>query len=64
MIDEPLTDAERRFLLRLAIVATQEVPDPLCGMLAVNLVAKLSGTDTQIIARRAYPAKRYEKEEP
>jgi hypothetical protein len=58
MIDEPLTDEERRFLLHLAIVAPQEVD----AKLRASVVAKLCGTDTVLIARRAYPAKRYEAE--
>jgi hypothetical protein len=61
VIEEPLTDEERRFLLRLAIVATQEV-DAKHRPHVVNIVAKLCGTDTVLVARRAYPAKHYRDE--
>lgn len=53
MIDEPLTDAERRRLLALALAA---VPADRGDPELTAIIAKLSGTDTLLIARRAYPA--------
>ena len=56
MIDESLTEEERQMLKRLVMeelagttTATQVRP-------LVNLLSKLNGTDTQIIARRVYPS--------
>jgi hypothetical protein len=55
MTYEPLTEAERRRLLDLAIAAVpRECGDPEL----TTLIAKMSGTDTVLIARRAYPSRR------
>lgn len=54
MTDEPLTEAERRRLLALAIAAVpKEHGDPEL----TAIVAKISGTDTVLIARRTYPSR-------
>jgi hypothetical protein len=53
MIEERLTDEERRKLLHLVIAAVaRNHGDPVL----TALVAKLSGTDTVIVAHRAYPS--------
>jgi hypothetical protein len=51
MIEERLSDAERRRLLALAMAA---VPTERGDPELTGLIAKLSGTDTVLIARRAY----------
>jgi hypothetical protein len=57
MIEEPFTDAERTRLLRLALAeALAQVGD----LALVNLIAKLTGTDTVLVARREYPAPQVE----
>jgi hypothetical protein len=58
VIDELLTHAERVRLLRLALNA---VPIDNGDRELTNIIAKLSGTDTVLIARRAYPSARVEK---
>lgn len=53
MIEEVLTDRERKLLLDLvanAVPVTHGDPE------LTRLIAKLSGTDTQVIVRRAYPS--------
>jgi hypothetical protein len=55
MIEETLTEAERRKLLALVMAA---VPRDHGDPQLTALVAKLSGTDTVIVARRAYPSAR------
>jgi hypothetical protein len=57
MIEEPLTEAERRKLLDLVMAA---VPREHGDQLLTGLIAKLSGTDTVIVARRAYPSRKPE----
>ena len=52
MIDQPFTDAERTRLLQLAVAAMPAHADPELTM----IIAKLSGVDTVIVSRRAYPA--------
>jgi len=52
-MDEPFTDSERRRLLRLAIESVPVSQPPDEELLAI--IAKLSGTDTMLYARRAYP---------
>jgi hypothetical protein len=52
--EEQLTDAERRRLLALAIEA---VPADKGDPMLTGLIAKLSGTDTVVIVRRAYPSR-------
>lgn len=54
MSEEQLTDAERRRLLALAIEA---VPADKGDPMLTGLIAKLSGTDTVVIVRRAYPSR-------
>jgi hypothetical protein len=54
-MDELLTDAERWRLLRLALNA---VPIDNGDRELTDIIAKLSGTDTVLIARRAYPSAR------
>lgn len=52
MSDYPLTDAERTRLLHAAMAALPAV-DPPAGLLSA--IAKITGTDTVLVARRAYP---------
>jgi hypothetical protein len=54
MIDEPLSESERRLLLDLAIAA---VPLQHGDPALTAIIAKLSGVDTVLIARRAYPSR-------
>lgn len=51
MIEEPLTEVERRKLIDLVMAAEAERGDP-------ALIDKLSGTETVIVARRAPPGTR------
>lgn len=55
MIEETFTETERQLLLRLAV---SEIPE---GQIAapelLRAVSRLSGTDTVLIARRAYPSR-------
>jgi hypothetical protein len=52
MTEEVLTDAERRRLLLLAINALPNKRDQeLC-----DIIAKIAGTDTVLVVRRAYPS--------
>lgn len=53
MIDEPLTDAQRRLLIALVMGA---MPKDRGDPELTAIIAKLSGTDTVVIARRAYPS--------
>jgi len=52
MVDEVFTDIERTRLLSLVLAALSGRDDALL----VAIVAKLAGTDTVLVARRAYPA--------
>ena len=58
MIEELLTDEERQLLV---ILVMAQIPRDHGDPHLTRLVAKLSGTDTQLVARRAYPSKRYEE---
>ena len=53
MIEETLTDSERRRLVTLAINA---VPRQHGDPELTSIIAKLSGVDTEVIVRRAYPS--------
>lgn len=55
MIEERFSDGERRRLLALCMAA---MPLDRLEPELVGLIAKLSGTDTMIVARRAYPSAR------
>jgi hypothetical protein len=55
MIDEPFPDDERQRLLALCLMAVPASGPPDAVML--QIISRLSGTDTQLIARRAYPSK-------
>jgi hypothetical protein len=61
MIEEPFDDGERQRLLRLAMAA---VPVEHGDDALTNIIAKLSGVDTVLIARRAYPAPQVETHAP
>jgi len=56
MIEQPFNESERQRLLQLAIAA---MPNRHGDHELTNIIAKLSGTDTEIIARRAYLAPIY-----
>lgn len=53
MIDETFTDAERRRLMGLVI---NSIPFAHGDPELSAILSKLSGTDTVVIARRAYPS--------
>lgn len=53
MIEEQLSDAERRRILALLIDA---VPHTGRDRALTALIKKLSGTDTVVIVKRAYPS--------
>lgn len=53
MIEETFDDSERRLLLDLAICA---LPRNALDALMLRVIAKLGGTDTQLVARRASPS--------
>jgi len=53
MIEETLTDSERRRLVNLAMAA---VPMTHGDPELTSIIAKLSGVDTVVVARRAYPS--------
>lgn len=52
MIDQPFTESERRRLLMMAIKAVPRSEPPDRELL--QIIGKLSGTDTVLISRRAY----------
>jgi hypothetical protein len=54
MIEQKFTDAERKRLLDLAISA---VPRTHGDDMLTGIIAKLSGVDTELVARRAYQAR-------
>ena len=54
MIEEVFTDIERSRLLKLVLASLSQRDDALL----VTIAAKLSGTDTVVVARRAYPSGR------
>ena len=56
MIDEQFSENERNLLLHLVLHEAQSGVDELL----INLIAKLAGTETVLIARRAYPAPQVE----
>jgi len=58
MIDEPFTEDERKRLLHLAIAA---VPLKHGDPLLTSIIAKLTGVDTVLYARRAYPTRSQEE---
>jgi hypothetical protein len=53
MVEEAFSESERKRLLLLAMSA---IPIDRGDDELANIIAKLSGTDTVIVARRAYPA--------
>lgn len=55
MIEEPFSDAERRLLVTLVINA---VPRDRGDPVLTSIITKLSGTDTVLVAKRAYPSLR------
>lgn len=54
MTDEQFSDSERQRLLRLTMAA---VPKTHGDPELTAIIAKLSGTDTVLVARRAYPSR-------
>jgi hypothetical protein len=52
MIDQPFTESERRRLLMMAIQAVPHAEPPDTELL--QIIGKLSGVDTVLVARRAY----------
>jgi len=60
MIEETLCDAERRKLVELCIRAMPlyRADDPDLTERLEAMIAKLSGTDTVVVVRRAYPSRR------
>jgi hypothetical protein len=54
MIDEVLSDGERRFLLRLLMhqVQRRAAPNPQ----VLRLISQLSGVDTVVVCRRGLPS--------
>jgi hypothetical protein len=61
LIEEPLTDEERQLLV---ILVMAQIPRDHGDPHLTRLVAKLSGSDTQLVARRAYPSKRHQQRSP
>jgi len=53
-VEERLTDSERRRLVNLAINA---VPARHGDPELTSIIAKLSGVDTEVFVRRAYPSR-------
>lgn len=53
---EQFSDAERLMLLHLVMDKQLRQPDPAL----VKIISRLSGTDTVLMARRAYPSRRLE----
>lgn len=53
MVEERLTDSERRRLVQLAIAA---VPATHGDDELTRIISKLSGVDTEVILHRAYPS--------
>jgi hypothetical protein len=58
MIEETLTDSERRRLVNLAISA---VPATHGDPELTSIIAKLSGVDTVVVVRRTYPSTRSDR---
>jgi len=60
MIEEHLDDRDRRKLIELCIQAMPlyASDDPDLAAQMERLIAKLSGTDTVVVARRAYASRR------
>lgn len=60
MIEEPFTDAERQLLLVLVSQAMVRIRDDAFMQHVVeeceNIIRKLSGTDTVLVAQRTYPS--------
>jgi hypothetical protein len=54
MIDEPLTDADRRFLLGLLHREVPAAGPP--SEQVLRLLRQLSGSDTVVVCHRAYPS--------
>lgn len=61
MINEPLTEAERQMLKQAVLRAIPAEPGQAARAWA-TLLSKISGTDTTLIAQRAYPASDYSGE--
>lgn len=58
MVDEWFTDAERRLVLRLVTNAgVQQEGNPSLHAELIGILSKLSGVDTALFARRAYPSR-------
>lgn len=53
MIEERFTIEERRLLMRLAMDA---MPQDRSDSQLITILSKLSGTDTVLVAQRAYPS--------
>lgn len=55
MIDEALTDAQRQIVINLAMqeLAKNQGDD----MALLDIIRKLSGTDTIVVCHRAYPSR-------
>lgn len=58
MIDEPLTDRERYKVLWLAMQQLSKNQGDDDALL--NIIRKVTGTDTVVICRRAYPSRTQE----
>lgn len=58
MIEETLTDSERRRLVNLTISA---VPMTHGDPELTSIIAKLNGVDTVVVVRRAYPSHKGDK---
>jgi hypothetical protein len=57
MIEEPLTDEERRILLGLIYAAIPAINQPGTEHPLIGILRKISGCDTALVARRAYPSR-------
>lgn len=60
MVEEPLSDAERIMLLRAAYKCVPRGPGEETTAWA-DLIGKLGGTDTVLVARRAYSSAAYRR---
>jgi hypothetical protein len=61
VVEQPFSDAERRRLMRLALEATPGFQHE--DLELANIIMKLTGTDTVLVARRAYAAPEFERVE-
>ena len=62
MIEEPVLDGDRRFLLALLLRGVPMNEPPTAQVL--RLIGQLSGADTAVICRRAYPSASRRREAP